>query len=74
MNSVRQLQAVTPSDTVKLKFQTQIVYVGSAGDLKVIDAVGGTTLFTAMPIGWYPMQVVQILATGTTAADIVIGR
>lgn len=71
---IKQLLNVTPSDTVDLPFVSQMVYVGSAGNLTVADSYGKACLFTALPIGWYPLQLTRIFATGTAASALVIGR
>ncbi len=65
--------AVTPSDTVDLADVTRGVYVGVAGDVKVNMATSGTSIvFTAVAAGSIlPIRVTRILATGTTATNIV---
>ncbi|MFD2235927.1 spike base protein, RCAP_Rcc01079 family [Aureimonas populi] len=67
------LFAVTPSDTQSLPFVTTGLYVGGAGDLAVLDrATGQTVVLRAVPAGSVlPIRVARVLATGTTATDIV---
>lgn len=69
----RQIFPVTPSDTNELPFVTTGVYVGTGGDLAVKDYTnGGTVIFKNVAGGsGLPIRVAQILATGTTATDIV---
>jgi len=52
------------------------LYVGTAGDITLVTAgdlsVAGTpVLFKAVPVGTLPVQVRRVLATGTTATDLV---
>ena len=72
---LRQLNNITPSDTANLPYLTRAIWVGSAGDLTVTDALGvGPTTLTGITVGWHPICVRQIWATGTTAASITVGR
>lgn len=64
-------QAITPSNTDNLTPQPVGVYVGTAGNLAIEGETGPATL-VAVPAGsWLPIQPLKVLATGTTAADIV---
>jgi hypothetical protein len=48
------------------------LYVGTTGDVAVTMADGQTSLvFTAVANGVFPVQVVQVLSTGTSASNIV---
>lgn len=48
------------------------VFVGGAGALKVIMADGATVTFAAVPAGTtIPIQITQVLLTGTVATSIV---
>ncbi len=64
--------AVTPSNSVDLTTAARALYIGVAGDVKV-DMVGGETAvtFTAVPVGFLPVRVTRVYATGTTATGIV---
>jgi hypothetical protein len=62
--------AVTPSDTVNLPTASRALYVGTAGNVAVIT-VGGSTMTLVAASGWMPICVARVLATGTTASDIV---
>lgn len=70
----RRAAAVTPSDTVDLTTYAKALYVGAAGNVRVLT-VGGedadATTFANHPVGWLPVQVRRVLATGTTATQIV---
>ncbi len=65
--------AVTPSDTVPLTTPTRGLYVGTTGNLTVIMNLGTTPVtFSNIPVGLYDkLSVSQVMATGTTASNIV---
>jgi hypothetical protein len=76
--------AIVPSDTVGLAIgpgaggYAKALYVGGAGDLVVItvadatnNGLGTAVTFKAVPVGWFPVQVRAVMATGTTATNIV---
>jgi len=48
-----------------------VLYVGVSGDLNVITAAGHTVLFIGVPVGFFPVQVTNVLSTSTTADSIV---
>ena len=49
-----------------------VLYVGGAGDLSVQFADGGTAVFSGLLAGtFFPLNVVRVNATGTTATNIV---
>jgi len=49
-----------------------VLYVGTTGDLKVLTAAGDTTTFVGVQAGtFFPVQVLQVFATGTTADNII---
>jgi len=65
---------IVPSDTNLLPGVTVGgIYVGGAGNIAAIPASGGAAVtFTAVPAGTtIPLVCRQILATGTTATNIV---
>ena len=70
----RRAAAVTPSDAVDLTTYAKALYVGAAGNVRVLT-VGGedadAVTFANHPVGWLPVQVRRVLATGTTATQIV---
>lgn len=65
-------EGVTPSDTDTLTHVSRAVYLGGAGDLSVVMRGGQTVTFTAMSAGWHPIRVTQVMATGTSATEIVV--
>ncbi len=63
--------AVTPSDTNNLATPS-VIWVGTAGNVKVTTAQGSDVVFTAVPGGTVlPVQVIRVWATGTAATNIV---
>lgn len=82
----RHVIAVTPSDTKDVTNSTgdaapnyaKALYVGVTGDVAIVAAGdngnsgnGTSVTFKAVPVGWFPIQVRRIMATGTTATNIV---
>lgn len=65
--------AVTPSDSTDLtRGATKGLYIGGAGNVAVITSGGDTVTFNAITIGnVHPISVKRVLATGTTATNIV---
>ncbi len=67
--------AVTPSDTALLSDATHGLYVGGTGDVTVIfaeDATNTPVTFKAVPVGAVlPVSVIRVMATNTTATNIV---
>lgn len=75
--------AVTPSDTVRVPNRCRGVFVGTGGNITVVTAdadrefsIKGTAivpvLFKNMPSGSFlGLHIVKVMATGTTANDIV---
>jgi hypothetical protein len=65
--------AITPSDTTDLTQFTRFLYVGGTGDITVnMAGSGATVLFKAVPVGVVlPIRVSRVLATGTTATNVV---
>jgi hypothetical protein len=70
--------AVTPSNTVNIPALTGgsnngcVLYVGGAGDLKVLTIGGDEVTLVAVPAGSFiPVQVLRVFSTGTTATSIV---
>lgn len=65
-------ETITPSDAQDLAFVTRALYVGQGGDLAVELKSGDTAVLRNMQASViYPLRVVRVLATGTTATDIV---
>lgn len=70
--------AVTPSDTVNIPAVTGgsnngcVLYVGGAGNLKVLTIGGDEVILPNVQAGTFvPVQVLRVFATGTTATSIV---
>jgi len=72
-NPATRVAAVTPSDTANLSTPSRALYIGTAGDVAVIPA-GQTTPVTFVGVlagSIIPVRVSRVLATGTTADDIL---
>lgn len=78
--------AVTPSDTKDVTNATgdaasqyaKGLYIGVSGDVTAVlagdngNSLAGTAVtFKAVPVGMLPIQVRRVMATGTTATNIV---
>jgi len=72
---------ITPSDTAIIpNVSTQdgsgnngcVLFIGTGGDIKVKTAGGDEVTFTNVADGtFFPVQVVRVFATGTTASEII---
>lgn len=60
---------VTPSDTQDITFMA--LYVGGTGNVAVITANGQTVTFNAVPVGFFPVAGTRVMATGTTATNLI---
>jgi hypothetical protein len=60
--------AVTPSDSTT--FEPSTLYVAGTGAISVETPGGDVVLFSGV-VGWFPVKVVKVRATGTTATGIV---
>lgn len=70
--------AVTPSDTVNIPNiggginNGCVLYIGIAGDLKVLTSGGDVVTFSNVQGGtFFPVNVIRVYLTGTTATNIV---
>jgi hypothetical protein len=64
--------SVTPNDSTDLTEVTRAVYVGASGAVSVVMASGQTVTFAAVAASTLlPIRVRRILATGTTATNLV---
>lgn len=62
---------VTPSDVTIIP-TTRFLYIGGAGNVAAVMADGQSVVFTATQVGQVlPVQVTQVLSTGTTATAIL---
>lgn len=64
---------ITPSDVTPIdatRGKCNYIYVGGAGNITAV-VNGVAVLFTAVPIGIWPISATRINATGTTATAMV---
>lgn len=65
-------ESVSPDDLNDLSQVTRALYVGGAGDIRVVLVSGDTiTIRNASAGVIYPLRVKRVLSTGTVATDIV---
>jgi hypothetical protein len=70
-SSAQSASTVSPSDTNVLP-QTRGLYIGGSGNLAVVMADGSSVTFTGVTAGViFPVSVTKVMATGTTATNIV---
>ncbi len=70
----RRLETVTPSDGADLPSLAKALFVGAAGDLRVVPVAspdGEAVTLKNHPVGYVAVQTRRVFATGTTAAHIV---
>lgn len=65
------LADVTPSDTADLGFATRAIAVGTEGFVQLVTVSGDTGRIYIVPGAPFPIRARRILATGTSATDIV---
>lgn len=64
--------AVTPSDSTALAETTRALYVGTTGAVALVMASGASITLIGVPSGTIlPLRASKVMATGTTATDIV---
>jgi len=64
--------AISPSDSTLLPETTRGLYVGTAGDIALLMLSGESLTFAAVPAGAVlPLRLTKVMATGTTADNIV---
>lgn len=61
---------VAPSDTNDLPFVSRALYIGTAGDVRVMTQGGQDVTYKALS-GTKILRVERVYATGTTASDII---
>ena len=70
----RRAEAVTPSDTTDLTTYAKALYVGGGGDIRLLP-IGAedseAVTLKSHAVGYVAVQARRILATGTTATQIV---
>lgn len=66
---------VVPSNTIDLTSPTTGIYVGGAGNVRVLMLLGDDVIFVGVTAASIlPIQVTRILATGTTATNMLALR
>ncbi len=64
--------AIVPSDVQPLAHVTRGIYVGGAGNLRVVMLSGETVTLVGVVAGTiYPIRVAQVRSTGTTATGLL---
>jgi hypothetical protein len=63
--------AITPNDSTDLSYATRAIYVGQQGTLTVTMLGGGDVTFNCGAHMLLPIRVTRVLATGTSADDLV---
>ncbi|PJE32676.1 hypothetical protein PSM7751_01402 [Pseudooceanicola marinus] len=64
--------AVIPSDSTDLPVRPRALYVGTGGDLALRDAAGVVAIRRNVAAGTeIAFEAVRVMATGTTASDIL---
>ncbi len=64
---------VTPSNTEDLPEFAVAIYIGTTGNLAVRNSRNQTVIMKGIVAGvWHPVRTTRILATNTTATDILI--
>ena len=65
-------ETITPSDAALLNRATRGLYIGGAGNLRVEMVGGEIVMFTGVLAGaYYPLRVLRVMATGTTATNLI---
>lgn len=67
----RHAAAVTPNDSTDLTVRARVLYIGTAGALKVTTQGGEDVTFGNVEAGTLPISVTRVWSTGTTASNIV---
>ena len=64
--------ALTPSNTVDLSRMSDAIWVGGGGDITIVGGDGRQTVIKGVPAGTLlPISARRVMATGTTATDLV---
>lgn len=75
LQNASKAQAVTPSDATPLPSACEALWIGVGGTLTVVVAdpanAAGNTVSTTVGVGLFPVKVLQVKATGTTASQIL---
>lgn len=69
---ITRFDRVTPDDAADLPLgATRGVYVGAAGVVAVMDAYGAVVDLASTAGQYHPISIIRIMATGTTASEII---
>jgi hypothetical protein len=72
LSPARHAAAVVPSDIANLPTSSKRLWVGGAGNVKLVTVGGDTVIYTAVPAGTYlKVRAQQVFATLTTASNII---
>lgn len=63
--------AITPSNTTDLAITPRAIFVGGAGNVVIRDIAGVDVTYTFPAGSVFSFRAVRILATGTTATNLV---
>ena len=64
--------AITPRDTVNLTQLPRAIYVGSTGDVVIVNSDGTTCTWAGCPTGFLiPCAAIRVNATNTHASSLV---
>ncbi|MFK7699655.1 spike base protein, RCAP_Rcc01079 family [Pseudomonas caspiana] len=64
--------AIAPDDASDLPEITRALYIGGAGNIRLVARDGGTVTYANVPAGSrLPIRASRVLATGTTATNII---
>lgn len=64
--------AITPHDSNNLAIAARAVYVGGAGNIKLLTLASASVEFIGIPAGTIlPVQCIRIFSTSTTASALV---
>jgi hypothetical protein len=75
IGSIVAISAETPSDTVDLAHPCRAIYVESTGAVAFIDWSNNSVTLPGLAGGvWHPIAAKRILATGTDASTVYVGR
>ncbi len=65
-------QSISPNDATDLARTTRAIYIGQTGNVRVKTTTGEIVTLANMQGGvLYPIRIVQVFQTGTTASDLV---
>ena len=76
IGSLSTFTTITPNDTNDLIPPARALYVGTQGNISILLAgmgPGEEVIMSNVPPGLYPLQVRRILATGTSATNLLAG-